>query len=75
MDIATIIGMIGAFAAFGYLIDGTGQVRMFMEIEPFVFVVAGTMLGVMIRFSLGHFIKSLQLWRRPLLVVMTTLSR
>ena len=59
MDFATIIGMLGAFAAFSYLIQGTGQLRMFMEIEPFVFVVAGTMLGVMIRFSLGHFIKSL----------------
>lgn len=59
MDFATIIGLIGAAAAVMYLIFQSGQAEMFAASGPIIFVVGGTMLGVMIRFSLGHFAKSL----------------
>ena len=56
MDLATLIGMFGAFALILYAVIDQDQLQMF--IEPFspLFVLGGTMLGVMIRFSLGHFL-------------------
>ncbi len=61
MDLATLIGMLGAAALVAYMISSTGQAPIFLDdwFSP-VFVLSGTMLGVMIRFSLGHFFSSLK---------------
>lgn len=60
MDIATVIGMLGAFAMVAWSIDNQNQWSQFTGdwFSP-VFVVGATLLGVMIRYSLGHFISSL----------------
>ena len=39
--IRAVVLFVGAIAGVGYLIDGTGQLKTFMEVEPFVFVFAG----------------------------------
>ena len=61
MDIATLIGMVGAFAFVIYAVIAQDQLAMFTDdlFSP-IFVLGGTMLGVMIRFSLGHFFSSLK---------------
>lgn len=61
MDLATLIGMIGAFAVITYAVILQDQLAMFTDdlFSP-MFVLTGTMLGVMIRFSLGHFFSSLK---------------
>lgn len=51
--------MLGALLAFFYMIWEGGQMQMFVEFKSPAFVVGGTMLGVMIRFSMDHFFKSL----------------
>ena len=61
MDIATLIGMVGAFAFVIYAVIAQDQLAMFTDdlFSP-IFVLGGTMLGVMIRFSIGHFFSSLK---------------
>ena len=39
--IRAVVLFVGAMAGVGYLIVGTGQTKVFMEVEPFVFVFAG----------------------------------
>ena len=61
MDLATLIGMIDAFAVIAYSVILQDQLAMFTDdIFSPMFVLTGTMLGVMIRFSLGHFFSSLK---------------
>ena len=61
MDLATLFGMLGAFGVVTYSVIKTDQLPLFTEdlFSP-IFVLSGTMLGVMIRFSLGHFFSSLK---------------
>jgi chemotaxis protein MotA len=61
VDLATLIGMLGAFGVVTYSVIKTDQLPLFTEdlFSP-IFVLSGTMLGVMIRFSLGHFFSSLK---------------
>ena len=59
MDLATLIGMLGALLAFAFMVYDSNQLQMFLEPKSPSFVLVGTMLGVMVRFSMGHFIKSL----------------
>ena len=60
MDIATVLGVFGAFAMVVWSIDRQNQWAQFTGdwFSP-LFVVGATLLGVMIRYSLGHFISSL----------------
>ena len=39
--IRAVVLFVGAIAGVGYLIVGTGQTKVFMAVEPFVFVFAG----------------------------------
>ena len=50
MDLATLIGMLGAFAVIAYAVILQDQLAMFTDdlFSP-MFVLTGTMLGVMIR--------------------------
>ena len=59
MDIATIIGMLGALGLAVFMIYDGGQMQMFVQYTSPAFVVGGTFMGVMIRFSMDHFFKSL----------------
>lgn len=68
MDIATLLGMVGGIILFLYAIVKTEQLPMFTDdlFSPF-FVFAGTLLAVMIRYSLPHFITSLKVVSRAFL--------
>ena len=61
MDIATLLGMVGAVAVVLWSIQRTGQLEMFTTdwFSP-LFVLCGTLLGVMVRYSMGHFLSSLK---------------
>ena len=61
MDIATLLGMVGAVAVVLWSIQRTGQLEMFTGdwFSP-IFVLCGTLLGVMVRYSMGHFLSSLK---------------
>ena len=59
MDIATVLGMLGAFAMVAWAIENQNQWSQFNDWFSPVFVIGATFLGVMIRFSLGHFVSSL----------------
>ena len=65
MDIATLLGMVGAFAFIVWSIIRQDQLEMFTGdwFSP-LFVICGTLLGVMIRYSMGHFISSLKVVAR-----------
>jgi hypothetical protein len=55
------MGMVGAFSFIVWAIVRQDQLEMFTGdwFSP-LFVLCGTVLGVMIRYSLGHFISSLK---------------
>lgn len=65
MDIATLLGMMGALALAVYSVIRQDQVDMFLSdwFSP-IFVLCGTLFAVMVRFSLGHFIASLKVVAR-----------
>ena len=65
MDIATLLGMVGGIILVGYAIWRSEQLDMFTDdtFSP-IFVLGGTLLAVMIRYSLQHFITSLKVVSR-----------
>ena len=65
MDIATLLGMMGALALAVYSVIRQDQVDMFLSdwFSP-IFVLCGTLFAVMVRFSLGHFVASLKVVAR-----------
>lgn len=65
MDIATLLGMMGALALAIISVIRQDQVDMFLSdwFSP-LFVLCGTLFAVMVRFSLGHFIGSLKVVAR-----------
>ena len=48
MDLATLIGMLGALLAFAFMVYDSNQLQMFLEPKSPSFVLVGTMLGVMV---------------------------
>lgn len=60
MDIATLLGMVGAFSFIVWAVVRQDQLDMFTGdwFSP-LFVLSGTVLGVMIRYSMGHFLRSI----------------
>ncbi|MEM7219869.1 MAG: flagellar motor protein PomA [Pseudomonadota bacterium] len=56
MDIATLIGLVGAAAVVAVTILLGGQPIVFVNVPSLVIVIAGTLMAVMIRFSLGQFL-------------------
>ena len=65
MDIATLLGMLGAASFIVWTIVKQDQLEMFTDdwFSP-LFVLSGTIFGVMIRYSLGHFFSSLKVVSR-----------
>ena len=55
MDLATLLGMIGAMAIVGVAILTGGSVPVFFNIPSMLIVVGGTLLVVMIKFSISQF--------------------
>jgi len=65
LDIATLLGMVGAFSFIVWAVVRQDQLEMFTGdwFSP-LFVLCGTVLGVMIRYSMGHFLSSLKVVAR-----------
>ena len=58
MDIATLVGLIGAILTVGTTIAMGGSASTFFNIPSLTIVFVGTMLVCMIKFSLGQFLSA-----------------
>lgn len=58
MDIATLIGLIGAIITVGATIVLGGSASTFFNVPSLVIVVVGTLLVTMVKFSLGQFLSA-----------------
>ena len=56
MDLATLIGLVGAFATVGSAIFLGGSPSSFVDIPSLIIVCVGSLLVVMMKFSLGQFL-------------------
>ncbi|TGD70832.1 flagellar motor protein PomA [Mangrovimicrobium sediminis] len=64
MDLATLIGMIGASVIVGLAIIMGGSALMFINIPSLLIVIGGTFLVVMIKFSLKDFLNAFKVATR-----------
>ncbi|MDX1657153.1 MAG: flagellar motor protein PomA [Candidatus Competibacteraceae bacterium] len=60
MDLATLIGLVGALAVIVLAILVGGSAGTFFEPSSILIVVGGTVLATLIKFPLGHFLKALK---------------
>lgn len=58
MDLATIIGMIGAFGIVGVSMALGGSILVFVNVPSILIVFVGSFMVVMMKFSLGQFLSS-----------------
>ena len=58
MDLATLIGLIGAFATVGAAIVLGGSAGAFIDVKSLLIVIVGTILVTMMKFSLGQFLSA-----------------
>ena len=58
MDIATLLGLIGAIATITVTIFIGGSVSTFVNVPSLIVVFVGTLLVTMIKFSLGQFLSA-----------------
>ena len=56
MDLATIIGLIGAFGIVGFAMAYGGDITLFVNIPSIMIVLIGTFFTVLIKFGLGQFL-------------------
>ena len=60
MDLATLVGMLGALALIVVSMLMSGQLGMFVNAPSLVIVVGGTIFAVMIKFGLGQYLGALK---------------
>ena len=60
MDLATLVGMLGALALIVVSMLMSGQLAMFVNAPSLVIVVGGTIFAVMIKFGLGQYLGALK---------------
>lgn len=58
MDLATLVGLIGALTLIVVAMLMSGELAMFVNAPSFVIVVGGTIFAVMAKFSLGQFLSA-----------------
>ncbi|MFT6103068.1 MAG: chemotaxis protein MotA [Granulosicoccus sp.] len=56
MDLATLIGIIGAFALIAVTMILSGDILMFVNIPSFVIVFGGTFCAVMAKYNMAHYL-------------------
>ena len=56
MDLATLIGLIGAFGIVIYAMLSGGSVDMFVNVPSLLIVMVGSIFVVLMKFSLGQFL-------------------
>jgi chemotaxis protein MotA len=82
MDLATLIGMIGALSVICYALLISGSIFMFVDLTALIIVVAGTILIILIRWDFVKFMTALKVASKaffvssnePLEVINTCLS-
>ncbi len=55
MDLATLIGLVGAFGIIAMAMVLGGSVLLFVNVPSLLIVVVGTMFATLIKFPIGHF--------------------
>ena len=56
MDLATLLGLLGAFGVIGGAMTMSGGVGMFIDVPSVMIVFVGTIFVVLIKFSLSQFL-------------------
>lgn len=72
MDLATLIGLIGAFAIVVVAIVMGGSVPVFINIPSLMIVGIGTMMVVMMKFSLGQYLGAFKVAMRAFMCKLST---
>lgn len=60
MDIATLVGILGAFGIVIYAMLSGGSVDMFVNVPSLLIVLVGSMFVVLIKFTLGQFLGAIK---------------
>ena len=61
MDLATLIGIIGAFAFIIGAMVTSGGIGLFIDVPSILIVVAGSLFVVMMKFNLKQFLGSIKI--------------
>ncbi|WP_163935960.1 flagellar motor protein PomA [Paraferrimonas sp. SM1919] len=61
MDLATLIGLIGAFAFVTFSMFNGGDIDMYMNVPAFFIVAVGSLFVVMMKYNLGQFFTSINI--------------
>ena len=61
MDLATLVGLLGAFGIILVAMVLGGSVIIFVNVPSLLIVCVGTMFAVLIKFPMGHFMGALRL--------------
>ena len=56
MDLATLIGLLGAFGIVSYAMLSGGSIDMFVNVPSLLIVIVGSLFVVLMNFSLGQFL-------------------
>ena len=56
MDLATLVGILGAFAIVGAAMALGGNIIIFVNIPSILVVIGGTVFAVLMKFTLGQFL-------------------
>ena len=60
MDIATLVGIVGAFGIVIYAMLSGGSVDMFVNVPSLLIVMVGSMFVVLMKFTLGQFLGAIK---------------
>ena len=60
MDLATLIGLVGAFGIVIYAMLSGGSVDMFVNVPSLLIVLVGSMFVVLMKFSIGQFVGAMK---------------
>ncbi|MBM4204276.1 MAG: flagellar motor protein PomA [Gammaproteobacteria bacterium] len=72
MDLATLIGLVGAFAIIFMAMMMSGSLSMFMDIPSVLIVIVGSLFVVLMKFSLAQFLGAIKVAARAFSFKMVT---
>lgn len=72
MDLATLIGLVGAFAIIFMAMMMSGSLSMFVDIPSVLIVIVGSLFVVLMKFSLAQFLGAIKVAARAFSFKMVT---